>query len=281
MLYIIGAVITGVVLAGLLFYGYLSNFFLRVEKYKVRVPGNREERMDAVRIVMLADLHGGTFGRGNERLCRAVCSQKPDFICMAGDMTVKDGKGMDTCLSLCRELLKVCPVYYVPGNHEIRMPQWEQFAGQLKETGVYLLDNSRMHFFAGGRKFCVYGLEPGEFYYHKFWQKRQFGAREITERLGPADKESISILLAHTPEYFQAYHDWGADLVFSGHVHGGIARLPVLGGVIDPSLRLFPKYDAGMFREGDSVMILTRGLGTHHIRFRFFNVPEISVVELT
>ncbi len=103
----------------------------------------------------------------------------------------------------------------------------------------------------------------------------------MEQYLGAAGKDCFNILLAHNPEYFKEYQEWGADLVMSGHVHGGIARLPLLGGVIAPSLQLFPAYDAGLFQRGKSHMVLTRGLGTHHIRLRFFNIPEISVINLS
>ena len=57
-------------------------------------------------------------------------------------------------------------------------------------------------------------------------------------------------------------------------------RLPVLGGVISPSYTLFPKYDGGVFREKDSVMLLGRGMGSHTLPFRFFNPAQLYAVEL-
>ena len=98
--------------------------------------------------------------------------------------------------------------------------------------------------------------------------------------LGAPETDTYTILIAHNPDYFPEYAAWGADLVLSGHVHGGIARLPLLGGVLSPAYRLFPKYDGGMFRENNSIMILGRGLGTHTIPVRFLNPGELVVVEL-
>lgn len=88
-------------------------------------------------------------------------------------------------------------------------------------------------------------------------------------------------MIAHNPEYFPAYAEWGADLVLSGHVHGGLMRLPFLGGVIAPSMKLFPKYDGGVFEEHGSTMILSRGLGTHTLPIRIFNPGELVVIRLT
>ncbi|MDE7197816.1 MAG: hypothetical protein K2O15_02920, partial [Lachnospiraceae bacterium] len=84
----------------------------------------------------------------------------------------------------------------------------------------------------------------------------------------------------HNPVYFDAYEAWGADLVVSGHVHGGIMRLPVLGGVISPALTLFPKYDGGVFYEKESTMILSRGLSSHTLPIRIFNPGELIVIDL-
>lgn len=274
----IAAITVVVIVAGLLVYGYVSNFILKIEEYQIESGADKN---GTLKIVMLADLHGGRFGKQNEKLIQTIKEQKPDIICMAGDMTVKNGKGTDSCLALCRELLSVCPVYYSPGNHEIRMECYEDYVSQLIQAGVFWLDNERMFIVHKNKKICMYGLNIDEFFYHKFWQKRDFTVDDMNAAIGAAGRETVNILLAHNPEYFEAYCDWGADLILSGHVHGGIARLPLFGGVLGPSLRIFPRYDAGIFQNDKTSMVLTRGLGTHHIRFRFFNLPEISVINFS
>ena len=127
----------------------------------------------------------------------------------------------------------------------------------------------------------IYGLDLPEYWYHKFWEKRDFSKEEVEKLLGSPKKDTFSILIAHNPEYFPYYAAWGADLTVSGHIHGGIMRLPRIGGVISPSLRLFPKYDSGEFEENEKKMILSRGMGLHHVKLRFFNRPEISVIKIT
>ena len=102
----------------------------------------------------------------------------------------------------------------------------------------------------------------------------------IKELLGESRKDYFTILLAHNPDYFPEYDAWGADLVLSGHVHGGLMRLPLLGGVVSPATRLFPKYDGGLFEGKNGKMILGRGLGTHTLPIRIFNPGELIVVEL-
>lgn len=98
--------------------------------------------------------------------------------------------------------------------------------------------------------------------------------------LGNPEKKCFNLLIAHNPDYFDAYADWGADLTVSGHVHGGLMRLPFLGGVISPKLRLFPHYDGGRFEKDGKEMILSRGLGTHTLPIRIFNPGEMVVIRL-
>ena len=102
----------------------------------------------------------------------------------------------------------------------------------------------------------------------------------IKDCLGDCKEDSFHVLLAHNPTYFETYAKWGADLTLSGHLHGGIMRLPILGGVIAPSYHLFPKYDAGLFRIGNQKMIVSVGLGSHSIKIRLFNPPKIDVITL-
>lgn len=258
----------------LLVYGYLSNLQLTVEEYRVGEGVGKEP----VRMVFLTDLHGGKFGANNRRLVKEIQRQKPDLICLAGDMIIKNGKGIDSCLALCKELVKLAPVFYSPGNHEIRLEEYGSFVFQLKKEGVNWLNNESRTAVIRERKFRITGLDIPEEYYHKFWQKTDFTQNYLDDNLGSAFEGGTQILLAHNPEYCRAYFAWGADVVLSGHVHGGILRLPFVGGVIDPSLRLFPQYTGGCYQSNSSVMILSRGLGTHHIRFRFFNPPELSVI---
>ena len=105
--------------------------------------------------------------------------------------------------------------------------------------------------------------------------------KEYLEGLLPEGRQDcFQILLAHNPDYFPAYAAWGADLVLSGHLHGGVIRMPLLGGVISPQVRLFPEYYAGTYFRGKSEMILSRGLHMHSFRIRLFNMPELSCVTL-
>lgn len=102
--------------------------------------------------------------------------------------------------------------------------------------------------------------------------------KELDELLGRPSKEKFEILLAHTPKYAETYVKWGGDLIFSGHYHGGMMRLPFLGGVISPDFRLFPKYSKGQFTFGEQHLIVGAGLGEHTIPLRIWNPRELVMV---
>lgn len=234
--------------------------------------------------VMLSDLHGKSFGKENERLLREIDRINPEGVYIAGDMiTAKPGKDFGETAAFIRKLSEKYPVYYGSGNHEYRMEIYpkkykdmsERFEAAVRQKGIERLKDRKV--LVKNRNIAVYGIEIDREYYKKMHVPKMTGAY-LEKKLGKPDKAYFNILIAHNPSYFPAYAKFGADLVLSGHVHGGVARLPFLGGVISPSFRLFPKYDGGRYKEGDSIMILGRGLGTHTIPVRFLNPGELVEV---
>ena len=240
-----------------------------------------------LKIVQLSDLHNKSFGKGNSRLIRAIKELNPALIIVSGDMyTSLPGKETVTAQKLLEELVKSYPVYYANGNHEQKTKEeteefgslYEDYRQKLSGMGIHFLSNE--HVYLKDYNISLYGLEIHRHYYRKF-RKQILKADQVREYLGVPDPSSFHMMIAHNPDFFEAYAAWGADLVFAGHVHGGLMRLPILGGVIAPSMKLFPKYDGGEFHEGNATMILSRGLGTHTLPIRIFNPGELVVVKLT
>lgn len=239
------------------------------------------------RLLMLSDLHDRTYGKDNEKLIQAIDRANPDVILMAGDMITSTTEcDYSVALSLCQKLATRYPVYYALGNHEQKWKErpvkydnvYQEYLQELKRCGVIVLDNDQVALPEFG--ITVYGLSIERNEYYKRFSSTHMEKLQLDEKLGKPDEEHYRILLAHNPDYFTTYSEWGANLTLSGHVHGGIVQIPFLGGVIAPSLRLFPKYDAGLFEDGENKMILGRGLGYHTLPVRIGNPAELICIDL-
>jgi predicted MPP superfamily phosphohydrolase len=238
------------------------------------------------RTVVIADLHNKRYGKNNELLIEAVRSLNPDCIMVAGDIPVaRPGAKLDVALELIGALSKEYKICYANGNHEHRLELYrnkygdmaDRYEAGLKSCGVDRLVNS--HEFMNEKNIAVYGSQIDRKYYKRF-KKQHMDEDYLNSILGKPDKSRYNILIAHNPDYFPEYSKWGADLVLSGHVHGGMIRIPFIGkGVISPNCRLFPEYDGGVFKDGSSTMILSRGLGMHTIPIRIFNPGELIVID--
>ncbi|MBO5094499.1 MAG: metallophosphoesterase [Lachnospiraceae bacterium] len=236
--------------------------------------------------VMLSDLHNKSYGKNNEKLVRAIRECRPDCVMTAGDLyTSKAGSGFDNAIALLKALSEQFPVYIANGNHENKTrinpdifgTMYEDYTAELRRCGLQPLVNE--HVIVPEANLDICGLTIGQEYFRHF-KKREMPDGYLRSLAGKANENRFQILLAHNPLYFPEYAKWGADLVLSGHVHGGIVKLPVLGGVISPAVTLFPKYDGGRFERDGSVMILGRGLGTHTLPVRMWNPGEVVVVTL-
>ena len=235
--------------------------------------------------VVLSDLHNKTYGKENCKLLAAIDKLQPEAVLIAGDiLTAKPGKSYEAALGLLKNLAKKYPIYYGMGNHETRLFLYPETYGDmgkryeedLKKIQVEFMRNSSRKWEDNIR---ITGLDMEKTYYKRF-RKTPMDEKYLPATLGEVNKQEYEILLAHNPDYFEEYAKWGADLVLSGHVHGGMMRLPILGGVVSPAFRLFPKYDGGLFRQEKSTMILSRGLGMHTFPIRIFNPGELVSLKL-
>lgn len=239
-----------------------------------------------LRVILLADLHNKSYGRRNEKLISAIDAAAPDLILSAGDlMTSVPDEPMEVAEAFVEDLAARYPVYYGNGNHEYRIYHEEEKYGQmgaqyrsvLKKSGVRLLENETAELPEFGIR--IAGLDLGQEYYKKF-KEDVLSPSGLKAMLGACREDSYTILLAHNPVFFESYAAWGADLTLSGHVHGGVMRLPFLGGVLSTSFRPFPKYDGGLFQIGAKKMIVSRGLGSHTVPIRIFNPAELVIIDL-
>jgi predicted MPP superfamily phosphohydrolase len=157
--------------------------------------------------------------------------------------------------------------------------RFDEYKERLESLGVHFLVNEQVRISHMDENLVITGLVIGRKYFKKLKQPK-LNTEYLQNLVGIADKQCYNILIAHNPVYFSNYIEWGADLIVSGHIHGGIIRLPAAGGVISPQYKFFPKYDAGKFETNERTMLVSRGLGLHTIKIRVFNRPELMVVTL-
>ena len=262
------------------------------EKISVTDYEHRSDRVplpfDGFKIAAVSDLHCKEIGKDNEVLIDRIKSLKPDIILCAGDMVTDHSKHMYVAIRLFERLSKEFDIYYSCGNHELKLginPRtdliYRRYRRYLRSIGINYLNNKSAYIVRGGKKLRIAGLNIRRIYYNKMCINKAVMPKGYVKSLvGEAEEDEFNILLAHNPEYFNMYADWGADIVISGHIHGGMVVLPYIGGVISPSFRLFPHYDFGEFYEDGATMYLSRGLGSHTIPLRIFNPPEIMCITL-
>ena len=266
------------VLVSLLIWTVWGNTALEIYEFQVSID-QIPESFSGFRIAQISDLHNAEFGENNSKLIELLSQSDPDIIVLTGDLIDSRQTDIDVALAFGQEAMKIAPVYYVSGNHEARVREYEDLKMGLLEAGVTVLENQKVQITREGENITLMGIDDPS-----FWEDYLFGdsasvARQAIEDL-QNESDGYTILLSHRPELFDVYVDTGMDLVFSGHAHGGQFRLPFIGGLVAPNQGFFPEYDAGLFSEVNTTMIVSRGVGNSIIPLRFNNRPEIVVVEL-
>ena len=265
---------------------YLDNNFLEVSQYTVR-SNKIPTSFKGFKILQLSDLHSKDFGNDNNKLIKKINRENPDIVVMTGDMVNANDKDFEVFIDLAEQLSKRYDTYYIVGNHEqnINDDKRKLLLDKIKEIGIRVLDNEKVTITRGTGSINLYGLWFNLRYYKdvnsEYAKDIFFGAEQIQSILGNLDTESYNILLTHNPLYAETYSNWGADLILSGHIHGGMIRIPFVGGLLSPERTFFPKYDAGEYQVNGKTLIVNRGLGNGNFGIRLFNRPEISVITLS
>ena len=255
-----------------------GNIALEVNEYEIvsdRIP----EAFAGFRIAQVSDLHNKDFGEGYGQLLTLLSQINPDIIVVTGDLIDSRQTDLDIALEFAWQAGKIARVYYVSGNHEARVPEYEDLKIGLVKAGVVILENKKVQITREGESITLMGIDDPSFQEDYLFGDSESVARQaITDLQNESD--GYTILLSHRPELFGLYVETKMDLVFSGHAHGGQFRLPFVGGLVAPNQGFFPKYDAGQFTEENTTMIVSRGVGNSIIPIRFNNRPEIVLVTL-
>ena len=227
------------------------------------------------RTVQISDLHKRSFGRGQKRLIRTVAALEPELIVITGDLVSRTALDFRETEALLEKLCGIATVIVAEGNHEADLSPgaYAGFRDAVRRSGARLLDNEIVRW----GDIHIAGLRLPPTYYRGGGFLGARGKYECTagtlwERLGSCPPDTL--LLAHNPRWFPAYAEWGAKLTLSGHVHGGIVRLPGIGGILSPERTFFPRFAKGLYTSGNAEMIVSGGLG----KLRLFNPPEICLI---
>lgn len=235
---------------------------------------------DGFRITQVSDLHNAVFGKDNAELLQALSECEPNIIVMTGDLVDVKHTNIDIALAFAKGATQIASTYYITGNHEACLPQYDELKTGLESIGVVVLEDASMQLEYKDEAITLIGLSDPSLTIKEdiFGEVPAMVDTKLRGLIG--DKDDYTILLSHRPELFETYVNCGVDLVLSGHAHGGQFRLPFIGGLVAPNQGLFPQYDAGIYTKGDTNMIVSRGLGNSIIPIRFNNRPEIVLLEL-
>ena len=286
--YIKSALVLLIVIALLLFCSY-QNRHLETTYYTYKAEQLGAD-LEGYRIVQISDLHNVKFGKNNQKLVDRIRECEPDMIVLTGDLVDSNHTNVDRAVQFVDEIVKICPVYYVTGNHEywLEKSEYDELMDGLVSAGVVILDNRVVEISRGDAKFRLVGLDDRSLadgtlealLSDESIRNNQAEQKEETADNEDSGEKELTVVLAHEPQYLARYAGTGVDLVLSGHAHGGQFRLPFVGGIVAPDQGFLPEYTAGEYYMNGTEMIVSRGLGNSVIPVRLFNYPEIVCVDL-
>lgn len=260
---------------------YLSNKLITVATYNIK-SNKIPLEFDKFKIVQLSDFHNYKYlGKDNKIVIDKINLENPDIIVMTGDMVNKYDEKFNNFFELVEVLSQRYSMYYIFGNHEKRLKKdySSLIIEKLDKLGIKILNNNKFVLMKKKSHINIYGIDIPLSYY-KTKNKPSNISEILSVSLNKCNSIEYNILLAHNPLYFDKYADYNVDLTLSGHVHGGMIRLPFLGGILSPERKFFPKYSSGIYSISNKKLIVSRGMGHSKPGMRIFNMPEIVSITL-
>ncbi|MBR6521279.1 MAG: metallophosphoesterase [Oscillospiraceae bacterium] len=263
-----------ILLAVLVLYAFnYSNSTIIFDEYEVSMS-DLPAAFEGYRIAIISDVHGNTFGEGNEDLLTPLRESRPDMIAITGDICDKKYPP-DAIPGLLAQLVEIAPVYYVTGNHEWAAHYVDTMMEYCTQLGITPLRNEYILLQEGDESLILAGIEDKNAYADMKTPEQLMA--EIVADHG----DEPTVLLSHRPELSRDFWDMGYDLVLSGHVHGGVVQIPKVGGLVSPYRKLFPEFSKGLYTDPDgSSLVVSAGLAGHIMPPRLFNPLHVPVVIL-
>ena len=276
---IIVLAVAAILLFALIIWIAWGNKALELNSYTI-ASNKLPDSFNGFRIAQVSDLHNAEMGKDNEKLISMLVEAAPDIIVITGDIIDSRNTNVDVALDFAEQAVKIAPCYYVTGNHEARVDEYSNLKDGLTELGVIVLEDAKTEIVCLGESIVLVGVTDPSFETdYLFGDDETVMQSKLKELIN--EEDGYVVFLSHRPELFATYVKNKVDLVFSGHAHGGQFRLPFVGGIVAPNQGVFPKYDAGIYSEGDTNMVVSRGVGNSIIPFRVNNRPEVILIELT
>ena len=270
--------VAAAVLVALVIWIAWGNTALELNTYTIS-SSKLPQSFDGYRIAHVSDLHNAEMGKDNEKLLTILRDADPDMIAITGDLIDSRSTNVEIALNFIREAVKIAPCYYVTGNHEARVNEYDELKSGMESAGVIVLEDAQTEISLDGDTITLIGVNDPSYQTDYLFGDSETVMNTKLEELHTENGE-FTVLLSHRPELFDTYADHGLDLVLSGHAHGGQFRLPFIGGLVAPNQGLFPEYDAGIYTEGNTNMLVSRGIGNSILPFRINNRPEVILIEL-
>lgn len=250
-------------------YAYAENQLLIIRRYICNIRPDTQRKL---KIVQISDIHQK---RAGLRIVEKTRNLAPDIILLTGDLVSRNETDLSQLDLLTIRLSEICPVFACPGNHELDLPPeiYKKYKNIMKKNGVCYLENKQTVFKFADTEFTLAGAALKKGIYKNpnggYSDLEKLTAAELERDIGK--KQGFTILLAHNPLCAKAYAQWGADIVFCGHVHGGAVRLPILGGLLSPERKFLPEYSKGIYNVENTTIVVSGGIG----KIRLFNPPEL------
>lgn len=226
--------------------------------------------IDGLRIAQLSDLHltGYVDLAFFHHVVDRANAFNPDLVLISGDL-IDRRECLDWIDEVFGKLQSRLGVYYVLGNHDVRVRDEALLRSQLESSGLKPLGGRWVTIPLGNAEICLAGNELPWF----------SGAQSLT--LEPSDSQTetsadrMNILVSHSPDQLDWARPYNFDLMFAGHNHGGQVALPVIGPIIAPS-KYGTKYASGDFQIGKMLMHVSRGLSAD-TPIRWNSPPELGL----
>lgn len=253
-----------------------GNITLSIEKFNFET-----EKLDIVndfKIAHISDYHNTYNKFLNDAVLLSLKEEKPDVIFLTGDLVDCRKTDIEKGIDFVTKIIEIAPVYYVTGNHECNISidsqsAFDNMIEDLEKLGVEVLRGEASEIILPNKeKINVFGIDDP--YFHCGSASEIKYATDSLCSFLEVNKKEFNILLAHHPEQIEIYSQYGFDLVYSGHAHGGQGRLFGLG-LIAPDQGFFPKYTSGLYEENGTKLIVSRGIGNSIAPVRIFDRPHL------